>query len=171
VSGPTALDVRSEVLLKNVTSAEEMLKEVLSHWDKADIFIFAAAVSDFRPEKVSPSKIKKGSGKLILKLALNPDIAAEIGSRARADQFLVGFAAETENLKKYALKKLKEKNLDLIIANDVSQKDTGMESDKNAVMIFSRKGLIEETGVLDKRILAEKIMDIIINSLEQKRSG
>jgi len=171
VSGPTALDVRSEVLLKNVTSADEMLKEVLSHWDKADIFIFAAAVSDFRPEKTAAGKIKKGSGELILKLALNPDIAAEIGSRARADQFLVGFAAETENLKKYALKKLKEKNLDLIIANDVSQKDTGMESDKNAVMIFSRKGLIEETGVLDKRILAEKIMDIIINSLEQKRSG
>ena len=106
-----------------------------------------------------------------MKLALNPDIAAEIGSSARADQFLVGFAAETENLKKYALKKLKEKNLDLIIANDVSRKDTGMESDKNAVMIFSRKGLIEKTGALDKRILAEKIMDIITSSLERKRSG
>ena len=171
VSGPTALDAPSEVLLKNVTSAEEMLKEVLSQCDKTDIFIFAAAVSDFRPEKTAAGKIKKGSAGLILKLALNPDIAAEIGSSARADQFLVGFAAETENLKKYALKKLKEKNLDLIIANDVSRKDSGMESDKNSVMIFSRKGLIEETGALDKRILAEKIMDIITSSLERKRSG
>jgi len=169
VSGPTALDVRSEVLLKNIASADEMLKEVLRHRETTDIFIFAAAVSDFRPEKASPRKIKKGSGGLKLDLALNPDIAAEIGRRARADQFLAGFAAETENLKKNALKKLKEKNLDLIIANDVSQKDTGMESDKNAVMIFSRKGLIEETGALDKRVLSEKIMDIIVDSLEQKR--
>ena len=170
VSGPTALSAPSEVHVKNVTSADEMMKEVLSQWDKTDIFIFAAAVSDFRPEKAAGNKIKKESGNLMLKLALNPDIAAEVGRRARADQLLVGFAAETENLKKNALKKLKEKNLDLIIANDVSRKDIGMESDKNAVMILSKKGLIEETEAIEKRILAERIMDIIINTLEQKRS-
>jgi len=161
VSGPSTLPAPAGVKIERVTSAQEMYDKVLTIADGTDIFIFTAAVSDYRPETVSAGKIKKGAGEITLKLVPTPDIAKEIGNRARPDQFLVGFAAETENLKEYAVRKLREKNLNLIIANDVSKEGLGIESDENAVSIISPDGVLEDTGRIPKKVLAARILNTV----------
>lgn len=118
-----------------------MRDQVLSLLPETDIFIGCAAVADFRPATISPQKIKKvkGTDELTLTLVKNPDIIAEV-ARSENRPFTAGFAAETENLEEYARKKLTEKNLDLIAANDVSKKDSGFDSDKNSITLYDREG-------------------------------
>lgn len=162
ISGPNHLlpvEVDKMIL---VETAEEMKKEVFKYFPKADIIISAAAVADFRPKKSVFGKIKKnGSQKLNLELEKTSDILAELGKKKR-DKILVGFAAEAENLTKNALKKLKEKQLNLIIANNILEKNIGFASDNNSAKIISQKGMIKELPIMKKSEMAVKILDEIL---------
>ncbi|MDN3637927.1 bifunctional phosphopantothenoylcysteine decarboxylase/phosphopantothenate--cysteine ligase CoaBC [Simiduia curdlanivorans] len=140
ISGPTQLSCPANVERIDVTSAQEMLDAALAC--KADIFIGAAAVADYRPETIAEQKIKKqgaDTGTTTLTLVQNPDIIATIASDINKP-FVVGFAAETENVVSYARSKLIKKRLDLVIANDVSRQDIGFNSDDNAVTLISATG-------------------------------
>jgi phosphopantothenoylcysteine decarboxylase/phosphopantothenate--cysteine ligase len=131
ITGPTSLPDLKGVTTISIESAKEMKKEVFKYFPKADIIISAAAVADFRPREVFAGKLKKEkSEKPLIELERNPDILYELGKK-KGDKILVGFAAETENLAANAFKKLKEKRLDLIVANDISAKEAGFGSDKN----------------------------------------
>lgn len=139
ICGPVNLPTPERVKRMDVVSAEDMLAAALSQVGKADIFIAAAAVADYRPEDCSCHKIKKtdDSDTLVLKLIKNPDIVATV-AKHKQRPFTVGFAAETQNVEDYAHKKMQSKNLDMIVANDVSRTDIGFNSDQNAVTVFNR---------------------------------
>lgn len=144
----------------NVLSAEDMKEAVFAEYDNCDIVIKAAAVADYRAAEISDTKIKKNDDQLTLKLIKNPDILKELG-KAKKHQILVGFAAETNNLLEYAGKKLKEKNLDLIVANDVSRKDAGFDVDTNIITIIKANGDIKEYDKCTKAAAAEIILDAV----------
>lgn len=145
-----------------VNSAAEMYQQVQSSFVTADIFISAAAVSDYRPANEASQKIKKeGSEGLNLSLVQNVDILSEIGHSKSSNQFVVGFAAETNNLMAYAQKKLKTKQADMLIANDVSRSDVGFNSDDNAVTILVPNQKPETTMLLPKIEIARLIMNRI----------
>ncbi len=120
----------------SVDSALEMQTAVMEHFDTADIIVMAAAVSDYRPKNQVDQKIKKSAGSgLVIELEENPDILATMGQK-KTKQFLIGFAAETNNVEKYASEKLTRKNADMIVANDVSKPDAGFDKDTNEVVIL-----------------------------------
>ena len=160
VSGPCNLMPPYDVTFLPVKTAEDMKKAVLAKQPDADILIKAAAVSDFRPKRVRKQKIKKKSAAPTLQLIKNPDILTELvergGNRAC---LLVGFAAETEDLLAHAEEKLKKKHLDMIVANDVSRKDAGFETDTNMVKILYKGGQIEETPLMQKSEVAGLVLD------------
>ncbi len=162
VTGPTALTPPAGVEVIQVASAEEMA-EALSHrltW--ASVVIMAAAVADFRPKDPAAQKIKKhGRTSLSLTLEPAPDILAMLSAR-RTSQFLIGFAAETDNLLTHAREKLTGKGLDMIVANDVSQAGIGFGSDQNAAVIVSRGGREREYGIMPKRQLADEILTAVL---------
>jgi phosphopantothenoylcysteine decarboxylase/phosphopantothenate--cysteine ligase len=119
-------------------------------------------VADFRPKKVFSGKIKKEEAeKLVIELERTSDILYELGKRKK-NKILVGFAAETENLVGNALKKLEEKELDLIVANDISAKGAGFGSDDNKAKLINSKGIVQELTLMPKSDLAEKILDEIL---------
>ena len=162
ITGPTCLPAPKGVTTVSIESAEEMKKAVFECFPEADIIISAAAVADFRSRKVFAGKIKKEKGEEpLIELERTPDILYELGKK-KGDKILVGFAAETENLEANALKKLKEKKLDLIIANDISAKDAGFGSDKNRARLINSKGTARELPLMLKIDMAEKILDEII---------
>jgi phosphopantothenoylcysteine decarboxylase/phosphopantothenate--cysteine ligase len=138
-----------------VETASQMRDAVLKVFPKVDIVISAAAVADFSPQKLSHQKIKKTTSKLVLELTKNPDILAELGQK-KQDKILIGFAAESENLITNAKKKLKEKNLDLIVANDVK---TGFGKDTTQVIIITKDGRCEELPLLPKKEVAVRILN------------
>lgn len=143
ISGPVNLAAPSMVDRVSVSSAREMLDASLETIEDCDIFIAAAAVADYRTAQIAEQKMKKGSeDQLTLALVKNPDIVATVANHPNRP-FTVGFAAETENLLDYARSKLERKNLDLIIANDVSRTDIGFNSDNNAVTLVSHNQQIE----------------------------
>jgi len=144
-----------------VTSAEEMRQAVLARSAASTIVIKAAAVADYRPKVRAAEKLKKSDQPLILELVKNPDILGELG-KAKKGEFLVGFAAETFDLAGNARKKLTEKNLDLVVANDVSQPGAGFNVDTNIVKLLARDGSVEELPLLTKDELAELILDRIV---------
>jgi len=121
----------------------------------------AAAVSDYRPRRTSPEKIKKSKAELTLSLEINPDILWEAGKK-KGRRLLIGFAAETENLLANARKKLAEKNLDLIVANDVSLPGAGFAADTNRVKLIDRSGKIEELPLMSKENLADRVLDRVL---------
>jgi len=127
----------------------------------ADVVIMAAAVADYRPAVTYPHKIKKGEGSLTLTLERNPDILLELGRRKRTGQILVGFAAETQNLHAYAKAKLEKKNLDLIVANDVSREDAGFAAETNEAILFARDGQEREIPLMQKTALAAILLDSV----------
>ena len=143
ISGPTAISPPNGVDTIFVNSAEEMYYEVLSKSEKMDVIIKTAAVSDYSPEKVFDGKIKKTDEKesTVLKLKKNKDILQELGKRKKQHQILVGFCAETENLESEAKRKMKEKNLDMIVANEIGEKNSGFGGDNNSVLIVSKLAL------------------------------
>jgi phosphopantothenoylcysteine decarboxylase/phosphopantothenate--cysteine ligase len=141
-----------------VQTAQEMLDCVLENYLDADIVIKAAAVGDFKPKQVFTEKIKKTDDKLILELDRNPDILYELGKR-KTHQILIGFAAETQQIEKYATDKLKNKNLDFIVANNITQEGAGFGFDTNIVKIFYRDGKIEELPSMLKKDVADLILD------------
>ena len=168
ISGPTALAEPDGVKFVKVTSAVEMQSEVMARVAECDVVIMAAAVADYRPLMRSSSKIKKKSDSTTIELVKNPDILAGLGSmdcELKPRPFLVGFAAETDALAENAAKKLNEKNLDMIVANDVSQADAGFNVDTNRALLFFKDGSSSECGLMSKEQLAGVILDLVVARL------
>jgi len=159
VSGPVSLAAPAGVNRVCVSSAQEMYQEVLKHADRADLIIKAAAVADFTPAARNEQKTKKGDARtMTIELERTPDILAELGRRKK-DQVLIGFAAETEDLLKNAKQKLEGKNLDLIVANDVTQEGAGFDVDTNIVRFLGADGSIEELAQMSKAQVAKALLD------------
>lgn len=158
VSAPSALPVPPGVRCVHVETAREMREAVLREFDDADVVIKAAAVADYRPKIVAKNKIKKSEGEFTLVLERNPDILLELGQKKR-QQVLVGFAAETTKLEEYARGKLAKKNLDFIVANDVSRPDAGFAVDTNCAKLFMRDGTVCDCPLSSKAELAGVILD------------
>ena len=163
ISGPVNLATPNNVNRINVKSAKQMYDEALVLAKKSAIFISCAAVADYRAETIAKNKIKKtdDSNELVIKLVKNPDIVASIAGLKEHRPFVVGFAAETNDVKTYALKKLTTKNLDLICANDVSDHNIGFNSDQNALTLYWQNG--EQTLPLSsKQQLAKQLLQAVI---------
>lgn len=160
VSGPTHLQAPANVTRLQVTSAADMYKAVMEHYHDCDVVIKAAAVSDYRPATYTSHKVKKGDKHLTLSLERTPDILSELGKR-KTSQFLVGFAAETDDVEKNALDKLTRKNLDLIVANDVSLPEAGFDVDTNVVTFYSRNGRVRKLPKMSKWDVANALLDEI----------
>jgi phosphopantothenoylcysteine decarboxylase/phosphopantothenate--cysteine ligase len=162
VSGPTNLKPPRGVSFVPVKTAEEMKEAVIERFQQCDVIIKAGAVLDYRPAARALHKIKKIEETQSMELVRNPDILGELGSmKGKSRCLLVGFAAETQDLIANATEKLRKKNLDLIIANDVSRKDAGFEADTNAVKVIYRDGRIEELPLMTKAEASERILDRI----------
>jgi phosphopantothenoylcysteine decarboxylase/phosphopantothenate--cysteine ligase len=160
VAGPTLLTPPSGARVKPVQTAAQMSKEVENLSRRADVIIMAAAVSDFRFADTSNQKIKKQNIPEMVRLQKNPDILKKLGSR-KGNKILVGFAAETQNVKENALRKLKEKNLDMIVANDVSKKGFGFGTDFNQVSLVYPDGKAVRTGKKSKREISRILFDAL----------
>jgi len=168
VSGPTGLTPPPGVKAYRVRTAAEMRDAVLDAYEKADAVIKAAAVSDYRPRQSVPYKIKKTDEAQVIELVRNPDILAELGQR-KGKRVLVGFAAETEDLLTNAQQKVRAKNLDMIVANDVGQEGIGFRSDDNKVLILHADGRIEDLPQMPKPRLAHEILRRVAERLRATR--
>ena len=161
ISGPTNIKPPYGVKTIKISTNEEMKDEVLKYFDETDIVIKSAAVADYKTLTYSEQKIKKGEGNLNLEFTRDSDILSILGEK-KTSQILVGFAAESNNLEENATRKLIKKNLDLIVGNDITAKETGFGSDDNKVIFISKTG---EKTVLDKMTkleVAKKLFDEII---------
>lgn len=158
VSGPVALTSPKDVTVHRVTSAAEMLAACEPLFPECDLFIAVAAVADYRPKEVSERKQKKTRGALVLELVPTVDVLKTLAARKRANQVVVGFAAETHDVEAYARRKLVEKQLDWIVANDVSGVGIGMEADANAVTLIGASGQKATFGPAPKADVAEFIL-------------
>lgn len=145
-----------------VETADDMLRAVTCHSDSSDVIVMSAAVADFRPVHRSDGKIKKADGVPEIVLEKTPDILAGLGARKREGQILVGFAAETEDLIVHAQDKLVRKNLDLIVANDVSAPGVGFSHDTNAVTILGAGGVLQTVALTDKHHIASAVLDSVV---------
>lgn len=170
VSGPTTLPDPYGVEVLRVRSAREMLEAVVNRFPSSDALLMAAAVSDYRPEQVSPQKIKRQEERHQFRLVRNPDILAAVAA-LKKHQLVVGFAAETGNLVAEARRKLAEKNLDLIVANDVSQPDSGFAVDTNEVILVGPDGFLEKLPLLTKEEVAERILDWLAGKISGVREA
>ena len=169
VSGPSALKPPSGLKkFVSVETAAEMREAVLREAETSRIVIKAAAVADYHPKHVSEQKIKKNDEELSILLEKNPDILKELGQRKRPEQILVGFAAETQNLLQYAREKIEKKNLDFIVANDVTEPGAGFNTTTNTVKIIARDGSIEEVPLMTKREIAKRIFDCVLQKGENR---
>ncbi|MDD2539865.1 MAG: bifunctional phosphopantothenoylcysteine decarboxylase/phosphopantothenate--cysteine ligase CoaBC [Desulfuromonadaceae bacterium] len=170
ISGPTSLSKPYGVTVVTVTSAIEMQSEVIARVDACDVVIKAAAVADYRPKLRNSTKIKKKSDSAIITLVKNPDILSELGKMdygLKPRPFLVGFAAETDALAENAAKKLFEKNLDIIVANDVSKSDAGFNVDTNRALLFFKDGSSSDCGLMSKDQLAITILDHVVSRMPE----
>lgn len=162
VIGPNTLDIPSNIKVYNVESTIEMLNQVEDLFDKCDIGIFAAAVSDYRPAYVAEQKIKKEGQTLEIELIKNPDILKTVGLKKKSGQILIGFALETNNAESNALKKLKEKNLDFIVLNSLADEGAGFALDTNKISIIHKSGKKEVFTLKSKTEVAEDIVNAIL---------
>lgn len=170
ISGPTSITPPRGIELIKVKTTEDMLKAVDKYFHSCDVLIKSAAPVDYRPETVSSTKIKKKENEkdeLIIKYVKNPDIAAHFGKQKK-NQIMVGFAAETNNLDEYAMEKLKKKNLDFIVANDVTKEGAGFNSDTNIVTIIDKEGNKNTYPMMNKREVAKVILDRVKSILDDK---
>ena len=161
VSGPTNLEPPKNVKIINIKTNEEMKKEILQNFKWADIVIKSAAVADYKPKEYSKEKIKKGEGDLNICLTRDNDILKFLGE-IKTHQVLVGFAAESNNVLENAERKLKNKNLDFIVANDITSSDTGFGSEDNKVVILSKNNEKLELEKMSKKEVASNIFDMIL---------
>ena len=161
ISGPTALPDPQGVRVIRVRTAEEMFNAVMAHVEQTTIVVKAAAVSDWRAASLFDHKVKKEEVAQPLRLEQTPDILKAVGKNKKG-QILVGFAAETQNLRENACAKLTAKNLDLIVANLIGQIDSGFGSDTNQVSLFYRDGRTEDLPVMDKEDLADVLFDRVL---------
>jgi phosphopantothenoylcysteine decarboxylase/phosphopantothenate--cysteine ligase len=158
VSGPTSLVAPEGAVVVKVETAADMLEAVQQNLDGSDALIMAAAVADWRPRRVSAQKMKKADGVDSIDLERTEDVLEYIrGIKGRL--IVVGFAAETENLIAEAQRKLRDKGLDLIVANDVSRADAGFDVDTNKATLLTAEGKTEDLPLMTKRELAQKIVD------------
>jgi len=163
ITGPTLLTRPAGVKVIDVCTAEEMLQAVKQAVSRADALIMAAAVADYRPKSTAKEKIKKKDAGLTLELERTPDILSEI----KGNFVRVGFAAESENLVENATQKLRQKSLDLIVANDVTAKNSGFGTDSNRVTIIGKDGKVESLPLLPKRQVADKVLDKVAKLLTE----
>jgi len=170
IAGPTDLATPHGVHRRDVTNAEEMRSTVVDQFEQASILLMAAAVADYTPATVAPQKLKKTAGPMTLELKRTADVLAEIAPRKK-QQIVVGFAAETENVLTNAERKLTEKKLDLIVANDVAGADTGFAVDTNAVTIIGPDGQRRNVPLMQKEEVADRILDAVIEVREQRKKA
>lgn len=166
VSGPTSMSAPVGVNRTVIESAEQLNEEAQRHAD-ADIIIGAAAVADYRPAQVADRKIKKSDDDLSIPLVRTPDVLFGLGNIKRQGQFLVGFAAETNDVKANAIKKIQKKNLDMIVANDVSQAGAGFGGDTNVIQIIERDGDVHDFDMMTKDEAAVKILNTVVRLMQK----
>jgi phosphopantothenoylcysteine decarboxylase/phosphopantothenate--cysteine ligase len=169
ITGPASLPLpRRDIKFLPVRSAEEMRKAVFNSLVGSSVVIKAAAVSDYRPKVISQKKIKKGSSNTTLALERTKDILEELGKK-KGNRILIGFAAETEDLIANAKKKLKEKNLDFIVVNDVTQPEAGFGSDTNQVKIIYPSGQVKDLPLMTKEEVSQLILDEVVRLLKRRK--
>jgi len=162
VTGPSHLQPPYGVSVKQVTTADEMHRACKRLAAKMDFIVGAAAVADYAPAVAAESKIKKTGRAVTIKLEPTKDILADIGTKKKKGQVTVGFAMETENLTRNAKKKLREKNLDLIVANDITVPGSGFGVETNVAALIDRSGKVDQLPLLAKRQVAERIIDRVV---------
>ena len=166
ISGPVDVVRPRGAAVVSVSTSDEMFAAVRQHISGCEILVMCAAVADYKPARISKSKIKKRGENISLELVPTRDILASL---PKDRQYLVvGFAAETENVEDNARKKLQQKNCDVVVANDVSRSDSGMESDENEVEIFFRSGEMEKISRASKKIVARELIKIFENVCEKR---
>jgi len=169
ITGPTSLPLpRKDIKFLPVRSAEEMRKAVFNSLEGSSVVIKAAAVSDYRPKVISGEKIKKGESDTTLALERTKDILEELGKK-KGNRILIGFAAETEDLIANAKKKLKEKNLDFIVVNDVTRPGAGFSSDTNQVKIIYPSGQVKDLPLMTKEEVSQLILDEVVGLLKRRK--
>ena len=166
ISGPAAIAPPPEATFVSITTSDELHDAVQRAVPTCDVLVMCAAVSDYKPAAVSPRKMKKRNAPFALRLIATRDILASLPKDNRR-YLVVGFAAETHDLKINAREKLLRKNCDLMVANDVSGKDSGMESDENEVLIFFRNGETKKISRAPKKIIARELVKIIAKMFEK----
>ena len=164
VSGPTGLAAPYGVKVVAVRSARDMLAAVKAHFPEVDALLMAAAVSDYRPTQAEIRKIKRAHEEMQFHLTQNPDILKQVAP-LKGKQIVVGFAAETHDLEAEARRKMREKHLDLIVANDVNRPDSGFQVDTNEVTLIPRVGDPEPLPLLSKEEVAGKVLDRVVELL------
>jgi len=170
VSGPTALKPPDGIRVIAVETAQEMFEAVKDLYPEMDIVIKAAAVADYRPKIKQCQKIKKSCSELVLELERTPDILGYLGEH-KEHQILVGFAAETEKLLDHAREKLRRKNLDMIVANDLTMEGAGFAGDTNIAVIINKNGAVKEPPLMTKEKLADVILDEVVQILKQRKEA
>ncbi len=168
VSGPTQIDPPAGVEIIHVTTAEEMHDAVMKQFLHCDVVIMAAAVSDFKTYQASNKKLKKDEAPNLLKLVRTPDILKELG-KSSDNCVLVGFAAETDDIERNALQKMKDKNLDMVVVNDLLQSGSGFAADTNAVTIIERSGRRQQVPTMLKSKVARIIISSVVEILKDKK--
>ena len=163
ISGPVNLQPPDNAKLISVSTSDEMFDAVHRYADECDVCVLCAAVADYKPVNISPTKIKKRGAKFPLELVPTRDILDSLGHQQDRQFVLVGFAAETDHLEENAAKKLRAKNCDIIVANDVSDPNSGMESDENEVTILFRDGEKKKISRAQKKFVARELVKIFSN--------
>lgn len=158
VSGPTNLSKPDGIKSIDVTTTDDMYNAVLNNFDEFDIIIKAAAVSDYKPKSIFDKKVKKSDTDFVLDLTRNPDILSELG-KIKKDKILIGFAAETNDLIENAIIKIQKKNLDFIVANDLTKPGAGFKTDTNIICIIDKYGNIQKYNKMTKKDVANIILD------------
>ncbi|KAB2337732.1 bifunctional phosphopantothenoylcysteine decarboxylase/phosphopantothenate--cysteine ligase CoaBC [Cytobacillus depressus] len=168
ISGPVSLPAPMGVQLIRIESAEEMYEAVMAEYPNANLVIKTAAVADYRPKIAYDHKVKKKPGEEVLELERTKDILLELG-KAKKQQILIGFAAETDHIADYAQAKLKKKNADMIVANNVKAEGAGFGTDTNIVTLFKRDGSSIELPLMSKQAVAAKIIEEASNLLRNEQ--
>ena len=183
ITGPTELPLPPRVAAVRVSTADEMFRATLNQLQGADLVLKAAAVADYRPEARSRSKIKKETLRrraaaggtadraITLRLLPTPDILEELGRRRKPNQVLVGFAAETDDLRRNAWRKLRRKNLDLVIANRIGVSGEGFGAETNRALAVDRRGRVVHLPLMSKTEMARAILDLTLPLLARARKG
>ncbi|TPR40575.1 bifunctional phosphopantothenoylcysteine decarboxylase/phosphopantothenate--cysteine ligase CoaBC [Apilactobacillus micheneri] len=166
ISAPSKLTANDKARLISVNSSADMENAVKENFYQSDILIMAAAVSDYKPVSYSDQKIKKNDDNLVIKLSKTNDILKAI-AKIKSNQFVIGFAAETQNLIENAKSELKHKNLDMLVANDVSGEKVGFNSDNNKVYFIDNNGIISQTGIESKQKISNDLIKLISERIDK----
>lgn len=169
ISGPVGLDAPRGAKLVRAVTAADMLAAVEKNVGWCDVLVMAAAVADWRPKRAAKRKLKKRAGPPRIEWEATPDILKTIAPRKKESQVFCGFAAETGRLAAEAQRKLREKNLDVIAANDVSKADRGFESDRNALALYFAEGRARRLGLADKSECAARMVALLEKLAAKKK--